>query len=184
MCAGPSKDGICQHHETGYDKAWIVGERQGTLQRLIGSFKFQNVKAASRSLAVLLDERIPALPEGTVIVPVPTASLHIRERGYDHTLLIAQHFAYLRGLRLDNRIISRKHTKTQHGANREDRIAQALSAFSVNGKADPDRSYLVIDDVVTTGSTLASVCRLLRRAGAQTVWVGVLARQALSERET
>ncbi|MFY9228253.1 MAG: hypothetical protein WAO28_02905 [Candidatus Microsaccharimonas sp.] len=137
------------------------------------------MKIASRSLAELLDTRIPPLPHSTIIIPVPTASTHIRERGYDHTLLIAQHFAHLRGLQMNSKLVGRRHTKTQHSANRADRIRQAVSAFQLQDKVDRSVPYLIIDDVVTTGSTIQGVARLLSGAGVGRVWVGALARQPL-----
>lgn len=179
LCNRTTNEGICQHHKVAFQQIWVVGERSGTLQRLIGGFKFQNMKLASRSLAELLDARVPPLPPSTIIIPVPTASTHIRERGYDHTLLIAQHFAHLRGLRMNNRLIGRRHTKTQHSANRADRIRQAVSAFQLQDSVDQRVPYLIIDDVVTTGSTIQGVARLLNDAGADRVWVGALARQPL-----
>lgn len=178
-CNRTSAEGVCQHHKVAFQQIWVVGERSGTLQRLIGGFKFQNMKTASRNLAELLDGRIPPLPSSTIIIPVPTASTHIRERGYDHTLLIARHFAHLRSLQMNNRLIGRRHTKTQHSANRADRIRQAVSAFQLVGDVDQQAPYLIIDDVVTTGSTIQGVARLLRQAGAGKVWVGALARQPL-----
>jgi ComF family protein len=178
LCGRASKAGICTSHQTAYSKAWIVGERQGGLQRLIGGFKFQNMKASAQSLAELLDERLPLLPTDTLIVPVPTAPAHVRERGYDHMLLVARHFARLRGLPL-LQIVGRNTMATQHHANRRARIVQAQSAFRADGKVLPDSTYLLLDDVVTTGSTIAEASRVLKEAGANTIWVGAIARQSL-----
>lgn len=178
LCEAPSNAGICRRHKTAYNQAWIAGERQGALQRLIGGFKFQNVKAAAPSLAELLDEHLPLLSHTTVVVPVPTAPAHIRERGYDHMLLVARYFARQRGLSL-SRIVTRAHSATQHHANREQRITQAQSAFRIEGDVQPDVPYLLLDDVVTTGSTIAEAGRVLKEAGAWEVWVAALARQPL-----
>lgn len=179
LCNRTSNEGICQHHKVAFQQIWVVGERSGTLQRLIGGFKFQNMKTASRSLAELLDARIPSLPDTTVVIPVPTASTHIRERGYDHTLLIAQHFAHLRGLQMNNNLVGRRHTKTQHSANRADRIRQAVSAFQLQGSVNKQVPYLIIDDVVTTGSTILEASQTLAVAGGRYISVGVLARQPI-----
>lgn len=177
LCKRASEDGICSSHETAYNQAWIVGERQGGLQRLVGGFKFQNMKAAAENLAELLDERLPPLPADTVVVPIPTAPAHIRERGYDHMLLVAQYFAFIRGLPL-SQVIGRNTMATQHHANRQARIVQAQSAFRVIGDV-LSVPYLLLDDVVTTGSTVAEASRALKEAGARSVWVGAIARQPL-----
>jgi ComF family protein len=178
-CKSPTLEGICRNHRGFFEKAWVVGERRGALQRLIGGFKFQNMKSGAKELALLLDERLPHLSPDTVLVPVPTASSHVRERGYDHTNLITQYLAYMRGLKVDKRVISRKDTKTQHSANRADRIKQAVGAFQITGNVSSDHPYLVIDDVYTTGSTIKGVTRLLSLAGARNVWVAIVARQPL-----
>jgi ComF family protein len=178
LCGRATKVGICTSHATAYNQAWIVGERQGGLQRLIGGFKFQNMKTSARSLAELLDERLPILPVGTIIIPIPTAPAHVRERGYDHMLLVARYFARLRGLPL-SQLIGRSTMATQHHANRRLRIVQAQSAFRAVGGVLPDTPYLLLDDVVTTGSTIAEASRVLREAGANTIWVGAIAHQPL-----
>ena len=77
----------------------MVGERNGTLQRLVGLYKFERTRLAYKQLGDLLNDVLPDLPTETVIVPVPTTPSRIRERGYDHMLLIAKHLARSRGLR-------------------------------------------------------------------------------------
>lgn len=178
VCYRINSDGVCPRHLMSYKKAWVVGIRSGTLQRLIGSFKFQNMKAAAENLAVLLDNRLPDLPPDTVVVPIPTAPAHIRERGYDHMLLIARYFSMLRNLPLVS-LLGRANTATQHRANRAKRLEQAQSAFKVIGSIDPTATYLILDDVVTTGATIKEASQLLSEAGARSIFVGVLARQPL-----
>ena len=178
VCKRPNLVGICMDHNITYKRAWVVGERRDTLQRLIGGFKFQNMKAAAAVLAELLNEQLPSFPAGVVIVPIPTAPSHIRERGYDHMLLIAKYLADSRRLPVET-IVGRNNTATQHHANRENRLLQAQTAFRLNHLPDPGKIYLLIDDVVTTGSTIDQASRLLTEAGAIHVWVGALARQPL-----
>ncbi|MFZ2126000.1 MAG: phosphoribosyltransferase family protein [Candidatus Microsaccharimonas sp.] len=156
-----------------------MGLRQGVLQRLIGGYKFQNMKASASILAELLDARLPPLSDRIIIIPVPTSPSHIRERGYDHTLLIAQHLGYRRRLRVDHHLVERRHSKTQHSATRTVRLAQAVSAFRLEGSINPTAIYLIVDDVVTTGSTIEAVAQLLSRAGAKRILVAALARQPL-----
>lgn len=178
VCQAPSLAGVCQKHRTAYEKAWCVGERRDVLQRLIGNYKFQNAKAAHRPLAQLLDERLPQLPANAVLVPVPTLSRHIRERGYDHVDLITRELAKWRGLAIE-RIIERSGNTVQHHADRRQRISQALKAFTTTQSVDPEKTYIILDDVVTTGATIGHMAQLLKTAGAQTIWVAVIARQPL-----
>jgi ComF family protein len=155
-----------------------VGERSGETRGLIDGYKFERQRAAHRPLADLLLQCIDQLPEDTVIVPVPTIAPHIRLRGYDHMYLIARYFARKRGLELCS-VLHRTTTTRQRGASRAQRMLQAQKAFEVRRDLDPDKHYLLIDDVITTGSTLAYASQALLDAGAGHVWVAAIARQPL-----
>jgi predicted amidophosphoribosyltransferase len=112
------------------------------------------------------------------VVPVPTISPHIRERGYDHTLLIARHVARRRKLRLTP-LLARQTNTMQRGASKSVRQKQAAQAFMLNGLVDPTLTYLLLDDIVTTGATLDAAAKMLKAAGAKHVWVAAVAYQTL-----
>jgi len=145
---------------------------------LIDVLKFDYTVAAAGTLAELLHEHISDLPANTVIVPVPTIPAHIRQRGYDHALKIAMHFAKRRKLTVE-KPVRRKNISVQRGAGRADRIRQAREAFEIGQPLNPAVPYLVVDDVITTGATLNAMAQILRSAGARTVWVAAVARQPL-----
>ena len=169
---------LCNTCKLPYEKAWVVGERKDTLQRLIGLYKFERAKSAYKDLADLLLDTLPELPLGTVIVPIPTVSSHIRERGYDHMLLIAKYIARARGLSCQ-RLLYRKTNTKQRQATAAQRVAQAKQAFGVTGQIEPNRPYLLLDDVFTTGATIKYASRVLSEAGAKHIWVAVIARQTI-----
>jgi len=123
---------LCSSCKMPYQKAWVVGERDGVLQRLIGLYKFQRTKEGYRVLGVLFLNILPELPPNMIIVPVPTVSAHIRERGYDHMLLIAKYVAKKRNLKLERLLFRRTDTK-QRQANAIQRTKQAKQAFAVRG---------------------------------------------------
>ena len=178
-CLRPtSQDNCCTNCRPLYQKAWCVGPRAGTLQRVIGSLKFQNMYAAHKPLAALLVERIDQLPKGTVIIPLPTASSHIRERGYDHMRLIARLVASERGWHVDY-ALQRQSDSKQRGASRAQRQAQAKDAYCVTKRLDPTKVYVLMDDVMTTGASIKYSIEALRRAGAEKVYVAIIARQIL-----
>lgn len=179
VCGKPAVNGLCNECIVSYERAWLVGERDGVLQRLIGLYKFERAKAAYRSLGDLLLEVMPQLPSNTIIVPIPTTSSRIRERGYDHMLLIAKYIAKKRNLRC-SQLIERKNNTKQRHASAKKRQQQAANAFMLVGKVNKDVPYLIIDDVMTTGSTIKFATELLNKNGAKHVWVAVIARQALS----
>lgn len=180
VCARPTaRMCLCESCRVPYEKAWIVGKREGVLQRLIGLYKFERAVEAHKVLSDLLLGVLPELPPETIIVPVPTTSARIRERGYDHMLLIARYIAKNRSLECQQ-LVSRKADTKQRQASASQRARQAKRAFEVRGKIDINRPVLLIDDVVTTGSTVKYSAKALRDAGAKHVWIAVLARQPLT----
>lgn len=171
-------NGICKKCRVPYQRAWCVAPRQDYLQQLIGNFKFTNAKAAYMPLADLLHDHLPELPSNVRIVPVPTIASHIRQRGYDHTLLVAKRLGHRRGLVVD-RSLRRATNTMQRGAGARQRVRQAQQAFVCQPRLDTDAIYLLIDDVITTGATVKYAAKALRDAGAQQVWVASISRQPL-----
>ena len=167
---------LCQECTLPYQKAWAVGEREGTLQRLIGLYKFERATEGHKILGDLLSSALPQLPIDTIVVPIPTPESRVRERGYDHMLLITKHFAKIRGLECEQVLKRVGNTKQRHHSASQ-RLAQAKNAFFVNKKLNDNKIYLIIDDVVTTGATLKYAAKTLRKAGAKDVWVAVIAQQ-------
>ncbi len=180
ICNAPEPSGICVSCRTFYEKAWHIGSREGALLQLINDYKFERVRVAYKAAADLLDMYIPDLPADTVVVPIPTIAAHIRQRGYDHTALIAKAFARKRGLTYTP-LLKRATTSHQRGASRSERFKQAAAAFSVGSAVESQPPYLLIDDVLTTGATLQYAAKTLHDAGAQHVWAAIIARQPIAK---
>lgn len=161
LCGWPTRDGICELHSSALSGSIVVSERAGVLKALINGLKFHNGKAAALVLAELLDERLPLLPEGTLLVPVPTVRSHIRQRGYDHIDLIARHLARLRGLRIEYALV-RQGNDTQHRLRRVERQRAAQQAFVLRPETLPATPLIVLlDDIITTGSTIEQASQSL-----------------------
>lgn len=176
-CLGPTGDKrLCAHHVLPYSRTWVVGVRSEVLEQLIDAYKFSRAKALHQTFAGLLDTVLPQLPPDIVVVPVPTIATHVRQRGYDHTLLIAKDLALKKGLKY-KKLIERQHSAKQLGASRSERIAQAKTAFYLTGPVSSTTTYLLLDDVYTTGATVRYAAKQLRDGGARDVWVAVVARQ-------
>lgn len=178
-CGYTSREGICSIHESPISQSFIVSQRSGPLEAIIDGLKFHNVKAAARIVAELLDERLPILPENTVIVPIPTVRSHIRQRGYDQVELIARHLASLRKLPLQP-LLKRVGNTTQHTLTKEERHKAAQQAFTLNTAVTLPKGtpLLVIDDIVTTGATVLSAANILSELNSP-IWVSAGAYQPL-----
>jgi len=179
VCKRPTNSSwLCSSCRVPYERIWVVGERKGVLQRLIGLYKFERARSAYRMLGDLLLKVLPELPSNTVIVPVPTVSSHIRERGYDHMLLIAKYVAKKRGLDCKQLLLRKTNTK-QRQTSAKTRLEQARQAFIAKMNIDQEVPYLLIDDVITTGATIKYASQTLLDSGAKLVWVAAIARQPL-----
>ena len=159
---------------------FIVADYDGIMGKLIHEFKYNSVRELGYELADLLDKTLPTLPKYTIIVPFPTATHHIRERGLDHTLLISKHLAKLRHLEIQ-KILVRENNTTQVGSDRKTRLNQAKSAIEINPKIilDSSKTYLLLDDVWTTGASMKSAIKKLQQAGAKNIIVALLATRRL-----
>lgn len=178
VCGLPENDGICAQHRSPVQKAFIISTRTDALEDAINRLKFHNTKAAARSLAELLDWFLPVIPRDVQIVPIPTVRSHIRKRGYDQVDLIARHLSIFRGNSIA-RLLKRHGDATQHTADRETRLLQAASAYTLKESSHrTGQILLLIDDITTTGSTLQAAAHVLAATGA-TIWVAVLAYQPL-----
>ena len=169
---------VCTSCKPAFSRAFCVGERTDELRRIIDAYKFENVKVAYKVLAQLLSRRIGHLPSSITIVPIPTIPSHIRQRGYDHTLLIAKELAKLQKLHLNSRLLKRITNTQQRGASKKQRQAQAKDAFRVDTSVDGG-VFLLIDDVITTGATVNFAAKDLLGAGADEVWVAIVAKQPI-----
>lgn len=173
-------EGICKQCHAPFERAWCVGLRTDALETLIDSYKFSRAVAAGDTLGGLIDARLPDIPDNTIVIPIPTIQKHIRQRGYDHALLIARAFARRRSLQVQP-LIKRRTQTVQRDAGRTRRIQQAQEAFVCPVVLDPDSTYLIVDDVITTGATALYASATLKKAGAQHIWVAAVSRQPLDQ---
>lgn len=157
---------------------YIVDERSSLIGTLVHDYKYHSTRALAKPLAEILDKTLPSTTNNTIIVPLPTINRHVRERGFDHTLLIAKHFAKIRHQNSKvKRILLRSKNTVQVGADRSTRLTQANSAYMINSKTKIDRNstYILFDDVWTTGASIKSAIKKLRQAGAKNIIIAILA---------
>ena len=155
---------------------YIIGERQDLIGALIHDYKYNSIRALAKSLADILDELLPPFQTRTIIVPLPTISKHIRQRGLDHTLLIAKHLSKLRHCEFERALIRAQNT-VQVGSNLKTRSSQAINAYAIANDFNPDpkATYLLLDDVWTTGASMLSANEKLRNAGVNHTAFAILA---------
>jgi len=121
-------------------------------------------KAMARYMAPLLGD----FPDGALLAPVPLHRRRIAVRGFNQSLLIAREIGRLRGVPVSPRLLRRtKATPPLKGMSFTERRKTVAGAFAVRKGADvAGRTLILIDDVLTTGSTAEACARTLKRGGA------------------
>lgn len=141
---------------------------RGVAKDLIWKLKSSGAQAAAKIMAGCMLDLIPA-SKNIVIVPIPTASSRVRQRGYDQAKLLAKELSKQSRLPYIN-CLSRRGQAHQVGAGREQRTRQLQNAFRVKSPLLIKNAHIIlVDDVVTTGATLEIVARILKLSGATTI---------------
>ena len=146
----------------------IAAVYEGLAKDLIWKLKSSGAQAAAKVMAGQVINKLN-LPDNTLIVPVPTATSRVRQRGYDQSKLFAKSIARQSGLTYLNCLARVGHVH-QVGATRQQRLKQLDDAYYVKRpRLIRDAHITLVDDVVTTGSTLRTAAHVLKTAGAASV---------------
>ena len=138
--------------------------RHGQYRRLIYALKYQSKRELGIVLGEMLGRRIPVDAGIDLLLPLPLHEKRQKKRGYNQAHLIAQGIANVLGVPVEKEAVKRvKDNPSQTGLPRERRVQNVQGIFRVE---DPGRlaghHLLLIDDVVTTGVTLASLLKELQ----------------------
>lgn len=154
------------------------------IREMIYRLKYRRVKPYASVLAALLSRAIArwklALPKESVIVPIPLHRSRFFERDFNQSSLIGEALSAALTIQCapDYALIRNKKTPPQVSMpDTEARIKNVVNAFSVRD-ATPfyKKHVLLVDDVATTGSTINEAAKVLKAAGARSVWVFTIAR--------
>ena len=175
ICKKPNPTGICS--SCSLPPTYIVGKRTDLLNAIIHDYKYNSVRALAQPLAEMLNTRLPDLNGNVVIVPLPTISRHIRSRGLDHTFLLAKKLAKLHSNFKVSKLLQRNSNTVQVGSDHKTRITQANKAYKINPKINikKDTTYILLDDVYTTGASLKSATEILKKNGVDKIVLAILA---------
>jgi ComF family protein len=154
----------------------VLGAYAPPLSTAIVRMKYQNRPELSRPLARLLVEKLEGarVPRNAPLVPVPLHARRLATRGYNQAGLLAQELARLSQRSCHPRLLQRvRETERQVGKSRNERRENSDGAFEL--RAPTPRQVVLVDDVVTTGSTVRACVQALARGGAELAAVVALA---------
>ncbi len=185
LLVGDGQCQVCRDDPPDFERAVAFGEYEAGLRKLLHLLKYDGVVPAARPLGRLLASSIgdlgcdagDSLP---LLVPVPLHRSKRRERRFNQSELITR--AALKDLRgkfelASDVLVRHRQTRSQVGLDREARIQNMRGAFRVkNPERIAGRTVVVVDDVMTTGTTVSECARVLKRAGAAKVFAATVAR--------
>ncbi|MEK7599540.1 MAG: phosphoribosyltransferase family protein [Patescibacteria group bacterium] len=177
-CGAPSLGGmtcsICLL-VTDLTEVRVVTNYDGVAKNLLYKLKLAGTQAAASVIARKLHEVLGDLDPDSIIVPVPTATSRVRQRGYDQARLIARELSKLTGIPCYS-VLARSGQRHQHGLSRRERLTQLTDAYRVTKPYMVQaRPIILIDDVMTTGATLEAAAHVMAAAGATHVGAIVFA---------
>jgi ComF family protein len=169
--------GECLRRAPSWDSAWAPFRYGWPLDRLESRFKFGRDLAAGRVLSTLWRrERCPVdLPQ--LLLTVPLHRSRLQQRGYNQALELARPLACELGVPIRQEVLQRlRRTDAQTELDALGRRRNVRGAFAMHSGIELPAHIAILDDVMTTGATLAECARVLKRAGVQRVDVWALAR--------
>jgi ComF family protein len=188
-CDGPARRGeaLCSRcrgslHRLAAEPVWLSGVRvwapvaySGPARDLVGALKFRGALGVADAMAAQIAANAPPeLLAGVTLVPVPLHPRRLRSRGYNQAAAIAAALASRTGLELADCLARTGPALRQVGRHRAERRAGPAGAIEVRGPAPP--RALLVDDVVTTGATLAACRAALAGTGSTEAAAVVFAR--------
>jgi ComF family protein len=171
----------CAHRTLHFTSAVASYRSRGVVRKIIHDFKYGKQLHLRHVIADWLVQTLddPRLVGRQVdlVVPVPLHPARKRERGFNQAELLAEALSAHAKLPMRNALERIRYTTTQTAFDRSERMENLRDAFRLRKKADVRRlRVLLIDDVLTTGSTLSECARVLKASGAISVHAATAAR--------
>jgi len=160
-----------------FDKLFILFEFEDKIRQLIHLLKYKQHLTLAKYFASEAALRFSMLKKRYYheIIPVPLHKTKKRERGYNQSEAIADAMSKIFQIPVNNEHLLRiRHTSSQTKMSKAEREKNVIEAFYCPIKL-PERNILLIDDVITTGSTAEVCVKTLKEAGANIVDVFVIA---------
>lgn len=194
LCNNPTFNSLTHprcRKKYGIDGCFSALSYNKTVQKLIFNFKYKPYLTDLKSVLIDLfyesiiqnEQFIKLITDGSwLMVPIPLSSSKLRKRGYNQAEILANELSKKFNFPVQNLLKRTRETKTQVGLSNVQRklnIKEAFdfnSSFIINHSSLKNANIFLVDDVVTTGSTLAEAAKILKKNGAKKVFGLTLAR--------
>ncbi len=149
-------------------------------RKLIHGLKYHGIQSVGIVLGKLMAEKTLEncdIGDNPYLLPIPLHPSKMNERGYNQSERIAEGFSQVDGFDIHtDLVVRRKATSTQTALSHTERAANVSGAFAYTGSAPLDgKPIVLIDDVLTTGSTVSECAAILKDCGAGNITVCVAA---------
>lgn len=178
LCRKAAVNGLCDNCRQATGLEGIVSlfdYHDPAIQKLIKTLKYINQADVAVFLAGKFGRQLrKQLPSGELAVTyVPLSRDRQASRGFNQAELLARYFIG-DDWPVFSLVKKSRATSPQAKLNKKDRAQNLRGAFTLTTKHIPDQ-VIIFDDVVTTGATVSAIAKLLKKAGAQTVWAVTVA---------
>ena len=168
----------CSSQPAILDEVRSVGAFDGWLRGAVIQCKYHGEWGRTAELARLLAGVCASLPAFDALIPVPLHPSRLRQRGFNQSLLLARGVADVLRMPVEDLVLRTRRTDSQASLSAHDRIRNVEGAMAVKPEMPiAERSFVLIDDVITTGSTLAACAGALRKSGACSVMAATICRE-------
>lgn len=172
----------CVEHKPHFDRVVSAMRFDGEARELINAYKFRELFTIRADFVDILEAAVRArfkIGEIDCIVPMPSTLYHRFMRGYNQCADLARPLAKRLGKPCRGLLRRVGSPKTQGGLSEEDRRKNIIGTFDkswFHRSLEGLDTVLLIDDIMTTGSTLSEAALTLKRLGVRRVWGATLAR--------
>lgn len=173
------RDFLAGQYITAFTALYIF-EKEKELQYIIHALKYRSKFLIGVELGIMLAESRGSEISGwniDIIIPIPLHRIKQNERGYNQSNYISEGLSRKTGITINKKILKRiKYTESQTKIKRAERKKNIRNAFRVINKANvKGLNVLLVDDLITTGSTANECAKKLMQAGANKVYLAAIA---------
>ncbi len=174
--------GYCVMHKPKYDRAIAIMRYDYHSKKLIQKFKYQDqLHVLDYLVNLMLNMGKEIIEQADIIVPVAMHKMKLLKRGYNQAALLAMNIAQNNNLQYLPQLITKiKTAPAQAELSKEERLKNIKNSFKLNPKFKADikgKNILLVDDVITTGATIAECCRIIRAEKPAKIFVLTLAKR-------